>query len=36
MESVLRAMKEKVKSEKHVQVNGADLVDWFLAIDAHW
>jgi hypothetical protein len=28
------AMKEKEKNKKQVQVNGIDLVDWFLAIDA--
>ena len=29
-------MKEKAKSEKNTQVNGVDLVEWFLAIDANW
>jgi hypothetical protein len=28
------AMKEKEKNKKQAQVNGIDLVDWFLAIDA--
>jgi hypothetical protein len=28
------AMKEKRKNEKQAQVNGIDLVEWFLAIDA--
>jgi hypothetical protein len=27
------AMKEKEKNKKQAQVNGIDLVDWFLAID---
>jgi hypothetical protein len=28
------AMKEKEKNKKQAQVNGIDLVDWILAIDA--
>ena len=31
---LVTAMKGKRNKKKHAQVNGMDLVDWFLAIDA--